>query len=989
MTASKPALLVRVAALLAAVAALLACAPGKVGDGGSGKPPAARGPAITSEPQSVSVAVGQTATFSVTASGSAPLSYQWTRNGVNISGATSPSYTTPAATAADDGLQFRVVVANASGSLTSDPATLSVSAAPVRPSITAQPQSVSVTVGQTATFSVTASGTAPLSYQWTRNGENISGATSTSYTTPATATADNGAQFRVVVTNASGSLTSEPATLTVTSSGGQAFYVYKDGVVASGWSAQEWDGCGAPNMNASFGGGTVASFDLSCAAARDHWDGGVFVDWSGFDLGPYDTLSFDIGAADGTLLSKMGAYLDGTEVQLSGLTGGKLNHVEVPLSELGSPAAVEQLGWQFLSGGTGPVLYVNNVLLSGPAIPVTPPTISALTVAEAEDYTATLTWTTDRLCTGTLTYQKAGGPVLTAEESTLATSHSFTLDSLDPSSTYSVSVVARDRYGNLSSPATVTVNTTAANDTPTVTVTLDPAHPVPISPYIYGVNGLAADSANPPHLTFDRQGGNRLTAYNWENNYSNAGSDWGPFSNDNYMSSSTVPAEAVRAFIAGDRAVGAASLVTVQMQGYVSADGNGLVDMSGGDAGLASRLAARFKAVVWKKSTVSGAAFTVSPPTTDAHVYMDELAYALDQKFSGAGIFSSSPTVAPTFVSLDNEPELWNSTHEEVQGTTPEGSDDYIQRTIALAQALKDQFPQMTIFGPVHYGFAGLWNFQADQTLGGATWFTDKYLKAMKSASDAYGRRLLDVYDFHWYSESYGSARVISLGASDLSDADVQAIVESPRSLWDPTFTDSSDWITGVLGGPIEILPRLKQKIDADYPGTKIAITEYESGGWNHIAGTIAQADDLGIFGSQGVFAAAFWPPGGTYDYALGAFRAYRGFDGGSASFGDVSIPATSSDVSKVAVYASKDSAVSGRFVFVAINRSTATQKVAINGQSLSGTATTYRMTASSAAAQVAAAQHVAPVLAGQAVVSGSSLFAVLPALSVTTIAVQ
>ncbi len=95
-------------------------------------------------------------------------------------------------------------------------ATLTVNPPPVAPSITTQPASQSVKTGQTATFSVTASGTAPLSYQWQKNGVAIGGATSASYTTPATTAADNGVQFIVVVTNSVGSATSKPATLTVT-----------------------------------------------------------------------------------------------------------------------------------------------------------------------------------------------------------------------------------------------------------------------------------------------------------------------------------------------------------------------------------------------------------------------------------------------------------------------------------------------------------------------------------------------------------------------------------------------------------------------------------------------------------------------------------------------------------------------------------------------------------------------------------------------------
>ena len=92
------------------------------------------------------------------------------------------------------------------------------SAAPTAPSITTQPAAQSVAVGQTASFSVVASGTAPLSYQWQKNSSNISGATSAAYTTPATTTSDNGAMFDVVVTNSVGAVTSQSAMLTVNSS---------------------------------------------------------------------------------------------------------------------------------------------------------------------------------------------------------------------------------------------------------------------------------------------------------------------------------------------------------------------------------------------------------------------------------------------------------------------------------------------------------------------------------------------------------------------------------------------------------------------------------------------------------------------------------------------------------------------------------------------------------------------------------------------------
>jgi hypothetical protein len=177
---------------------------------------AATPPSISTHPASRTVTAGQTAAFSVVASGTATLSYQWQKNGTNISGATAASYTTLATTTADNGATFRVIVSNTAGSVTSNSATLTVTAAPVAPTIATHPVSRTVTAGQTAAFSVVANGTAPLSYQWQKNGGNISGATAASYTTPATTAADNGATFRVIVSNSAGSATSNSATLTVT-----------------------------------------------------------------------------------------------------------------------------------------------------------------------------------------------------------------------------------------------------------------------------------------------------------------------------------------------------------------------------------------------------------------------------------------------------------------------------------------------------------------------------------------------------------------------------------------------------------------------------------------------------------------------------------------------------------------------------------------------------------------------------------------------------
>jgi len=177
---------------------------------------AAVAPSVTSQPLSQNLTAGQSATFAVATTGTAPMTYQWSKNGAAISGAVSSTYTTAATTVSDNGAQFNVLVSNSMGTATSNAAMLNVKAAVIAPAITAQPTSRTVNAGQTATFSVAASGTATLTYQWNKNGAAISGANSTSYTTPATSSSDNGAQFSVTVSNTAGTINSSAASLTVT-----------------------------------------------------------------------------------------------------------------------------------------------------------------------------------------------------------------------------------------------------------------------------------------------------------------------------------------------------------------------------------------------------------------------------------------------------------------------------------------------------------------------------------------------------------------------------------------------------------------------------------------------------------------------------------------------------------------------------------------------------------------------------------------------------
>jgi hypothetical protein len=595
-----------------------------------------------------------------------------------------------------------------------------------------------------------------------------------------------------------------------------------------------------------------------------------------------------------------------------------------------------------------------------PPVPTIPPVISGLGATDIAGSRATLVWSNERPCTVSISYHRSGVDSLTRSFGDFVLARACVLDLLEPSTAYDATVVVTDAFG-LSSSQSLAFVTTAAG-VPTVTITVNPAQTRPISPWIYGINFYEQIASAPPNLTLNRAGGNRWTAYNWENNASNAGLDW-YFQSDDYLSPSSTPAEAIRSLIAGDRTRGMASLMTVQLQGYVAADKSGRVDMSD-----PNHIANRFRQVVYRK----GAPFTANPVPGDANVYMDEFLWALRGQFPG-DIFSDPAT--PTFVSLDNEPDLWFATHKEIQPVAVKPA-DFIQNTIALCQSLKDLDPSVQLFGPVNYGLYGMTTLQGAAGYDPNHWFVDDYLQALNAASAAAGRRLLDVYDFHWYSEArVGNTGVTALTGPNLTSDQIRAIVQSPRSLWDTNYSENS-WIVGYLGGPIAILNRMQARIDAFWPGTKLAVTEYDNGGDNHIAGAIAQADNLGIFGSLGVFAANLWPMSNRLPFILGAFRMYRDFDGAKGCFGDVSLAAVSSATTNVAAYVSLDSQRPGRYVIVALNRSFVSQDVNFSGLSVSGTARVYRM----------AGTNTTPVFVGQVPAHLPSWVIALPPLSVSTI---
>ncbi|HMP07036.1 MAG TPA: glycoside hydrolase family 44 protein [Lacipirellulaceae bacterium] len=420
-------------------------------------------------------------------------------------------------------------------------------------------------------------------------------------------------------------------------------------------------------------------------------------------------------------------------------------------------------------------------------------------------------------------------------------------------------------------------------------------------------------------------------------------------------------------------------LVTVPMAGYVAADGNGTV--------LASEIAPspRWKQVVPKKSTIyPGSSLSMTPDKTDGYVFTDELVHWVEN--------FKSPN-QPVFYSLDNEVGLWGEalppgwqsgsqprpwenppvpavppspggrTHPTIH-PYPVTFAELRDKTIAHASAIKDVNPDALVFGGVGYGWTDFTNLSGapdavtfpshpggDQS--GEMHYYEWLLHQVRNEEIAQGRKLMDVLDLHWYTEVYADGQRIT--GDIATPAAIAARVQAPRSLWDPTYTEQS-WISqwgtwaGSPGnpGPIRLLSRVQRDIDDFNPGTKIAITEYNYGGNNHISGAIAQADVLGIFGREGVFAANIWGGGSYID---GAFAMYLNYDGDGGAFGDTSVQANTSNIASSAVYASLDSEDPNRMVVIAINRtgSAITTGIAVTHDRRFDLAEVYQLTSASA----------------------------------------
>ena len=459
-----------------------------------------------------------------------------------------------------------------------------------------------------------------------------------------------------------------------------------------------------------------------------------------------------------------------------------------------------------------------------------------------------------------------------------------------------------------------------------------------ISPFIYGTDQQMEGDEN---LTNMRLGGNRMTGYNWENNASNAGSDWQQSSDDYMCYAIEYPLSATECANSSGGVLdhwvdycngrGYKSIITLPMAGYVAADKNGTVSVA------ETAPSARWKQVI----AVKGSAFQDPPNTSDNFVYDDEEVYHLVHKYGNA-----TTATGVMAYQLDNEADIWNGTHPRIH-PTPVGAAELVARSVTLSAAVKNVDPNAQVFGPV---FAMIWSenslgsdWPGIKTAGGYSWYVDYYLDQMSKASATAGKRLLDAIDIHYYSEQReGLAPPFSYSpptptltpcritdGSCTSTAADNARMQSPRTLWDSTYTENSSvgqWLTADL----PLLPKIQSSINKYYPGTKIAITEHGFGGGSDYSGGICIADVLGIFGKYGVYQASMWKT----DYGMfhsAAYKLYRNYDGANSTYGDTMVYCESNDVPNVTCYASINGSDDSTLHIILLNKAATAQTANVN----------------------------------------------------------
>ncbi len=465
-----------------------------------------------------------------------------------------------------------------------------------------------------------------------------------------------------------------------------------------------------------------------------------------------------------------------------------------------------------------------------------------------------------------------------------------------------------------------------------ISVSVDPSldrHP--ISPLVFGVNFGSAAQASRLRWPLRRWGGNSTTRYSWQDDISNHAMDWFYY---NIEETNPDPAalpdgSAADRFVDDTRAAGGTPLVTVPLIGWTPIDRVRRWGFS----------VAKYGAQQQTECTATGGASWCQPDAgngvrpdgtmvtgNDLHDTSREIGPAFVTGWMAhlSGRTGTAGQGGVRFWALDNEPMLWNSTHRDVH-PQPTTYDELWQKTGEMAVAMKAQDPGAKLFGPALWGWCAYFFSAADGCAPGLDQaahrnvpFLPWYLAQAAQYEAQHGVRLIDYADVHYYPQANGVA------LSDDESAATSALrLRSLKSLYDPTYVDES-WI----GQPVRLIPRMREWIAADYPGTRLAITEYSWGNDDGISSTLAQAETLAIFGREGVDLAARWVAPADGSRMEDAFLLYLNYDGQGGRAIGASVRAVSSNVDAVGAYAFQD--LSGRLLLLLFNKDVVVRPVTV-----------------------------------------------------------
>jgi len=582
-------------------------------------------------------------------------------------------------------------------------------------------------------------------------------------------------------------------------------------------------------------------------------------------------------------------------------------------------------------------------------------------------------------------------------------------------------------------PASVTVTATAAGDTSqagTATVTLQapataagPALAVDagnqthaINPYIYGMNAYgfvnSVDApANPPVL---RWGGDNTSRYNYLLGVTSAAADW-------YFENGTGamgPTGQFNDLVTSNNSIGAVTLGTVPVQGWVAKDGTSCSFPVSTYPNQQSVDASKecgngvYPEGVNGCTNSSGCNITGNDPTVTS--IAEGPAWAGSWVTSLVQTFGTAANGGVAIYDLDNEPDWWDGTQRDVH-PLPFTYDELTNNDIATALAIKNADPTAEVSGPVisfwwDFFYSKLdvetgwdtgpcyepWSGPVDRKAHGGAALIDYYLQQFAAYAAANNTpRLLDYLDLHTYfAAEYNGSGVGLATAGDTGEQ--QARLNSTRVFWDPTYTDpnypqpnytTDANYTSSCSTPLQapqLIPLMQTWVANDYPGTKTAITEYNWGGQEHINGALAQADILGIFGQYGLDLATLWnPPDASQIPGLAAFEIYRNYDGANSKFGDMALASTSAAQGQLSVYGARRS--SDRAVTVVVINKTyggLTSTLTLANLTATGNAKVYQYSNANLAGIVARPDQAVTAPSGGS--TSSTIAATFPAASIT-----